>query len=65
MGELATISNIKDNPKNLTISGVGRFLKQPSLPSVDAATVNNTFCSNEAGIDYKKALFVEKANSNS
>ena len=35
-----------------------------SLPSVDAAIINNTFV-REAGIDYKKALFVEKANSNS
>ena len=52
-GELATISNIKDNQKNLTISELDASQTASSLPSVDAA------------IDYKKALFVEKANSNS
>ena len=63
-GELATISNIKDNPKNLTISELDASQTSSSLPSVDAAIINNTFV-REAGIDYKKALFVEKANSNS
>ncbi len=63
-GELATISNIKDNPKNLTISELDASQTASSLPSVDAAIINNTFV-REAGIDYKKALFVEKANSNS
>ena len=63
-GELATISSIKDNPKNLTISELDASQTASSLPSVDAAIINNTFV-REAGIDYKKALFVEKANSNS
>ena len=63
-GELATISNIKDNPKNLTISELDASQTASSLPAVDAAIINNTFV-REAGIDYKKALFVEKANSNS
>ena len=63
-GELATISNIKDNPKNLTISELDASQTASSLPSVDAAIINNTFV-REAGIDYQKALFVEKANSNS
>lgn len=63
-GELATISNIKDNPKNLTISELDASQTASSLPSVDAAIINNTFV-REAGIDYKKGLFVEKANSNS
>ena len=58
------ISNIKDNPKNLTISELDASQTASSLPSVDAAIINNTFV-REAGIDYKKALFVEKANSNS
>lgn len=62
--ELATVANIKENKKNLTISELDASQTASSLPSVDAAIINNTFV-REAGIDYQKALFVEKANSNS
>lgn len=62
--ELATIANIKENPKNLTISELDASQTAASLPSVDAAVINNTFV-REAKIDYKKALYVEKANENS
>ena len=55
--ELATIANIKENPKNLKITEFGLLAKQlSSLTSVDADCCNNTFVT-EAKLDYKKALF--------
>ena len=62
--ELATVANIKENKKNLTISELDASQTPASLTSADAAVVNNTFV-REAGIDYKKALFKEEANVNS
>ena len=62
--ELATVANIKENKKNLTISELDASQTPASLTSADAAVVNNTFV-REAGIDYKKALFKEEANENS
>ena len=35
-----------------------------ALPSVDAAVINNTFV-REAGVDFKKAIYVEKKDNNS
>ena len=54
--ELATIANIKENPKNLKITELDASQTARSLTSVDAAVVNNTFVT-EAKLDYKKALF--------
>ena len=62
--ELATVANIKENKKNLTISELDASQTPASLTSADAAVVNNTFV-REAGIAYKKALFKEEANENS
>ena len=62
--ELATVANIKENKKNLTISELDASQTPASLTSADAAVVNNTFV-REAGIDYKKAIFKEEANENS
>ena len=62
--DLATVANIKENKKNLTISELDASQTPASLTSADAAVVNNTFV-REAGIDYKKALFKEEANENS
>ena len=62
--ELATVANIKENKKNLTISELDASQTPASLTSADAAVVNNTFV-REAGIDFKKALFKEEANENS
>lgn len=62
--ELATVANIKKNPKNLTISELDASQTAASLTSVDAAVINNTFV-REAKVDYKKALFKEEANENS
>ena len=61
--ELATVANIKENKKNLTISELDASQTPASLTSA-AAVVNNTFV-REASIDYKKALFKEEANENS
>ena len=62
--ELATIANIKENPKNLKITELDASQTARSLSSVDAAVVNNTFVT-EAKLDYKKALFKEQADENS
>ena len=62
--ELATIANIKENPKNLKITELDASQTARSLTSVDAAVVNNTFVT-EAKLDYKKALFKEQADGNS
>lgn len=62
--ELATIANVKENPKKLDIKELDASQTARSLDSADAAVVNNTFVS-EAGLDFKKALFVEVADDNS
>ncbi|KXT74025.1 Methionine ABC transporter substrate-binding protein [Streptococcus sp. DD10] len=62
--ELATVANIKENPKNLKISELDASQTAASLTSVDAAVVNNTFV-REAGIDFEKALFKESIGENS
>ncbi|HFH1437062.1 TPA: MetQ/NlpA family ABC transporter substrate-binding protein [Streptococcus pneumoniae] len=61
---LATVVNIKENPKNLKITELDASQTARSLSSVDAAVVNNTFVT-EAKLDYKKALFKEQADENS
>ena len=61
---LATVANIKENPKNLKITELDATQTARSLTSVDAAVVNNTFVT-EAKLDYKKALFTEQADENS
>ena len=62
--ELATIANIKENPKKLKITELETSQTARSLTSVDAAVVNNTFV-NEAKLDYKKALYIEPKDENS
>lgn len=62
--ELATIANVKENPKKLDIKELDASQTARSLDSADAAVVNNTFVS-EAGVDFKNALFVEVADENS
>lgn len=61
---LATVANIKENPKNLTISELDASQTAASLTSVDAAVINNTFVT-EAGIDFEKALYRESVGENS
>lgn len=62
--ELATVANIKENPKKLKITELDASQTARSLTSVDAAVVNNTFVT-EAKLDYKKALFIEPKDKNS
>lgn len=60
----AALSNVKENPKNLNIKELDASQTARSLGSVDAAIVNNDFVQ-EAGIDFKKAIFVEVPDENS
>lgn len=62
--ELATIVNIKENPKKLKVTELDASQTASSLPSVAAAVVNNTFVL-EAGLDYKNALYKEQKDENS
>lgn len=62
--ELATVVNIKENPKNLKITELDASQTASSLPSVAAAVVNNTFVL-EAGLDYQNALYKEQKDENS
>lgn len=59
----AAIENIQENPKNLDIKELDASQTARSLESVDAAIVNNDFVQ-EAGIDFKKAIFVEVPDAN-
>lgn len=63
-GQLANVSNIKENSKGLKISELDASQTPSALPSVDAAVINNTFV-REAGVDFKKAIYVEKKDNNS
>ena len=63
-GQLANVSNIKENPKDLKISELDASQTPSALPSVDAAVINNTFV-REEGVDFKKAIYVEKKDNNS
>ncbi|MBF0779249.1 MetQ/NlpA family ABC transporter substrate-binding protein [Streptococcus cuniculi] len=62
--ELATVVNIKENPKKLKVTELDASQTASSLPSVAAAVVNNTFVL-EAGLDYKNALYKEQKDENS
>ncbi len=62
--ELATVANIKENPKNLKVTELDASQTASSLQSVAAAVVNNTFVQ-EAGLDYKSALYKEVKDENS
>lgn len=62
--ELATIVNIKENPKKLKVTELDASQTASSLLSVAAAVVNNTFVL-EAGLDYKNALYKEQKDENS
>lgn len=61
---LATIANIKENPKDLDIKELDASQTARSLTSADAAIVNNSYAV-PAGIDYSTSLYKEKADKNS
>ena len=58
-GQLANVSNIKENPKDLKISELDASQTPSALPSVDAAVINNTFV-REAGVDFKKRSMLKE-----
>ncbi|MBY5033614.1 MetQ/NlpA family ABC transporter substrate-binding protein [Streptococcus gallolyticus] len=62
--ELATVVNIKENPKKLKVTELDASQTASSLQSVAAAVVNNTFVQ-EAGLDYKNAIYKEVKDENS
>ena len=62
--ELATVKNIKSNPKNLDIKEVDASQTARNLASVDAAVVNNSYAV-PAKIDFKTSLYKEKVNEGS
>ncbi|MGT2924925.1 MetQ/NlpA family ABC transporter substrate-binding protein [Streptococcus caviae] len=61
---LATIKNIKSNPKDLDIKEVDASQTARNLTSVDAAVVNNSYAV-PAKIDFKTSLYKEKVNDGS
>ncbi|MGT2750666.1 MetQ/NlpA family ABC transporter substrate-binding protein [Streptococcus orisasini] len=61
---LATIKNIKSNPKDLDIKEVDASQTARNLTSVDAAVVNNSYAV-PAKIDFKTSLYKEKVNAGS
>ncbi|MBM7315185.1 MetQ/NlpA family ABC transporter substrate-binding protein [Streptococcus suis] len=58
-GELATLSHITSNPKNITITELDASQTVRSLESVDGAVINNNYAQ-EAGLDTSKALYIEQ-----
>lgn len=62
--ELATIADIKENPKNITVKEIDASQTVSSLPSVDAAVINNNYAL-DAGIDYATSLYKEDASNES
>ena len=62
-GELATLADVKSNPKNITITELGASQTARSLESVDGAVINNNYAK-EAGLDTDKALYIEQKGAN-
>ena len=54
-----TCQTLKRKSKDLKISELDASQTPSALPSVDAAVINNTFV-REAGVDFKKAIYVER-----
>ena len=64
MDNWQTYQTSKKIQKDLKISELDASQTPSALPSVDAAVINNTFV-REAGVDFKKAIYVEKKDNNS
>lgn len=58
-GELATLADITENKKKLTITELDASQTARSLESVAGAVINNNYAQ-EAGLDTSKALFIEQ-----
>ncbi|MFK4925346.1 MetQ/NlpA family ABC transporter substrate-binding protein [Lactococcus garvieae] len=63
-GALATVKDITENPKDLTIKELDGSQTASALSSVDAAVVNNDF-SVPAGLTNKEVIATEPLNENS
>ena len=62
--ELATITNIVENPKNLDIKELDASQTAATRTSVDAAIINNNYAV-DAGVDYATVLFKEEITAES
>lgn len=62
--ELATITNIVENPKKLDIKELDASQTAATRTSVDAAIINNNYAV-DAGVDYATVLFKEEITSES
>ena len=62
--DLATASSIIDNKKNIKIKEIAADQTARTLDDVDAAVVNTNYAQ-AAGLNYKKAIFVEPLNKDS
>lgn len=61
---LATVTNIKENPKNLDIKELDAAQTASTLTSVDAAVINNNYAT-QGNVDYKTTLYKEAVDENS
>ena len=62
--KLATASSVIDNKKNIKLKELAADQTARSLDDVDAAVVNTNYAQ-AAGLNYKKAIFVEPLNHDS
>lgn len=62
-GDLASLADITENPKNIKITELDASQTTRSLESVDAAVINNNYAQ-EAGLDTTKALYIEEKGPN-
>ena len=62
-GQLANVSNIKENPKDLKISELDASQTPSALPSVDAAVINNTSFVKQALISKKLSMLKRKTTT--
>lgn len=62
-GDLASLADITENPKNIKITELDASQTARSLESVDGAVINNNYAQ-EAGIDTDTALYIEEKGPN-
>lgn len=61
---MATLDDIKSNPKDITIKEIDAAQAPSTLTSVDAAVINNNYAQ-DADVDYDTTLSVEAVNDDS
>ncbi|WP_392379940.1 MetQ/NlpA family ABC transporter substrate-binding protein, partial [Streptococcus suis] len=62
-GDLASLADITENPKNIKITELDASQTARSLESVDGAVINNNYAQ-QAGIDTDTALYIEEKGPN-